>query len=69
MFVVFEGIDGVGKTSLAQKLSHQLNKEDVAAIGQKMRKIVDENRPIVKKILPREDVIKLFMKAEFRRNY
>ena len=25
MFIVFEGIDGVGKTSLAQKLSHQLN--------------------------------------------
>ena len=45
------------------KLSHQLNKEDVAAIGQKMRKIVDENRPIVKKILPREDVIKLFKKS------
>ena len=44
------------------KLSHQLNKEDVASIGQKMRKIVDENRPIVKKILPREDVIKLFKK-------
>ena len=25
MFIIFEGIDGVGKTSLAQKLSHQLN--------------------------------------------
>lgn len=25
MFIVFEGIDGVGKTSLAQKLSQQLN--------------------------------------------
>ena len=45
------------------KLSHQLNKEDIAAIEQKMRKIVDENRPIVKKILPREDVIKLFKKS------